>query len=128
MSETNVRVLVLDDDEMQLELVERTLSHEGFDVRCAANLQQLEDVGPPFAPHIVLVDMNMPDTPSEQAVATARAALPTARIVIYSAWEESKLRAMCRDLGADGYVSKGDSVFAIGKRLAKLYGPEGQPR
>lgn len=119
-----LRVLVLDDDELQLELVERALSHEGFEVRCAATVGQLGDVGSSFDPHIVLVDMNMPDTPSEEAVAAARAAVPKARVVIYSAWEESKLRALCHQLGADGYVPKGDSVFAIGKRLTKLYAGE----
>jgi DNA-binding response OmpR family regulator len=121
-----VRVVVIDDDNMQLELVERALSREGFDVRCVDTLEKLQSISPSFLPHIVLVDMNMPAISSGEAVATARAAAPNARIVIYSAWEESRLRLMAQQLGADGYVSKSEPVFAIGGRLTKLARPSSE--
>lgn len=115
-----IRVLVLDDDEAQLSLVERALSRDGFDVRGVSTLEALQQIGPSFAPHLVLVDMNMPDVPSGEAIAAARSAAQSARVVIYSAWDESRLRLMAQQLGADGYLSKAEPVFSIGPRLAKL--------
>jgi DNA-binding NarL/FixJ family response regulator len=66
--------------------------------------------------------MNLPGTTREQVVATARASAPAAKLVLCSAWEESRLRTLCKELGADGYVSKGDSVMAIGQRLGEMRG------
>jgi hypothetical protein len=71
------RVLVVDDDPLQVELVERGLSRDGFEVRGV-------------------------------------------RIVLYSAWEESRLRVLAGQLGADGFISKSDSVTAFGRRLRAM--------
>jgi DNA-binding response OmpR family regulator len=115
-----MRVLVIDDDPLQLELVERALSREGFEVRCVTTAAQLGAEATRFAPEIVLMDVNMPDAPDEKTVGIARDAAPTARVVLYSAWDEAKLRGLCAKLGGDGYVSKSESVMAIGKRLRDL--------
>jgi hypothetical protein len=42
--------------------------------------------------------------------------------VLYSAWEEPKLRQLASQLGADAFISKSESVFAIGARLRTLAG------
>lgn len=122
MTEEAVRVLVLDDDELHLDLIERVLAHEGFTVRRAETVAALEAEAREFDPHVVLVDMNLPDAPRERVVAVARASAPLAKLFLCSAWEESRLRVLCKELGADGYVSKGDSVMAIGQRLGEMRG------
>jgi DNA-binding response OmpR family regulator len=120
VSDDPIRVLVLDDDELHLELIERVLAHDGFSVRRADTVAAMESEARGFDPHVVLVDMNLPDTSREQVVASARASAPAAKIMLCSAWEESRLRTLCKELGADGYVSKGDSVMAIGQRLSEM--------
>ena len=120
MSDDAIRVLVLDDDELHLELIERVLAHDGFDVRRADSVTAMETEAKSFDPDVVLVDMNLPDTPRERVVSSARASAPTAKILICSAWEESRLRTLCKELNADGYVSKGESVMAIGARLTEM--------
>lgn len=111
-----IRLLVLDDDPVQIDLVSRALSRDGFDVRGASTLEEIAGLAE-FAAQMALVDVNMPDLPSEQAVAAVRAAAPNAKVVLYSAWEESRLRGIARTLGADGFVSKSASVFELGGRL-----------
>jgi two-component system OmpR family response regulator len=117
-----IRVLVVDDDVMQLELIERTLSRDGFEVRGATTLVELAAAAKTLSPHIVLMDINMPGVPSEQTIATARDAASSARVVLYSAWEESRLRGLAAQLKADGFISKSESVVALGKRLRELHG------
>jgi two-component system, OmpR family, response regulator len=114
------RVLVLDDDPLQLELVERGLSRDGFEVRGVTTVDEMVSEATRFLPGIVLIDVNLPDAAGDRALALARGAAPEAKLVLYSAWEESKLRVLALQLGADGYISKSESVIAIGRRLQDL--------
>lgn len=114
------RVLVVDDDPLQVELVQRGLSRDGFEVRGVTSIADMAVEARRFGPRIVLIDVNMPDEPGDRAVALARDAAPGVRIVLYSAWEESKLRVLASQLGADGFISKSDSVTAFGRRLRAL--------
>jgi two-component system OmpR family response regulator len=114
------RVLVLDDDPMQLELVERGLSRDGFEVRGVTTVEDMVREAARFLPSVVLIDVNLPDAAGDRAVALARGVAPAAKLVLYSAWEESKLRVLALQLGADGYISKSESVIAIGRRLQDL--------
>jgi len=116
-----IRVLVVDDEPMQLELVERALSRDGFEVRGVSTTRELVREGPAFLPHLVLLDVNLAGEQADQAVAAARGAAVGCRVVLYSAWEDSRLRSLSLRLGADGYISKSESVIAIGKRLRDLY-------
>jgi two-component system OmpR family response regulator len=115
-----IRVLVIDDDPLQLELVERALSRDGFELRCVTSIAGLASATKDFVPQLVLLDVNMPDTTPERVIAMVRDAAGTARIVLYSAWEDSKLRGLANALGADAYISKSESVFSIASRLKDL--------
>jgi DNA-binding response OmpR family regulator len=114
------RVLVIDDDPMQLELVERGLSRDGFEVRGVTTIEELAKMAKQFLPTVVLIDVNLPDASGEHVVAVARDVAPEAKLVLYSAWEDSKLRVLALQLGADGFISKSESVVAIGRRLQDL--------
>lgn len=114
------RVLVVDDDPLQVELVQRGLSRDGFEVRGVTTVDAMAAEARRFSPGVVLIDVNMPDAPGGRTVALAREAAPGARVVLYSAWEESKLRVLAAQLGADGFISKSDSVVAFGKKLREL--------
>ena len=116
-----IRVLVVDDDPLQLELVERALSRDGFELRGVASCEGVAAVARELEPQLVLLDVNMPDSSPERVIGLVREAVGTARIVLYSAWEESKLRALANKLGADAYMSKSESVFSIGRRLHELF-------
>lgn len=114
---TSIRLLVVDDDPLQIELVERALARDGFELRGTGSCQGLKELTRDFSPQLVLLDVNMPDATPEQVIALVREATGGARIVLYSAWEESKLKILAARLGADSYISKSESVFSIGTRL-----------
>lgn len=113
------RLLLVDDDAMQLELVERALGRDGFEIARASSLAEIA-AARAFEPALVLVDVNMPDAPLVDVVAAVRAIAPAARLVLYSAWEEAKLRRVAREVSADGFVSKSESVFGLGAKLRAL--------
>src|SRR5262249_28238740 len=103
-----------------IQLVQRALVREGWEVRSATSVDQLASVSAGFAPDIVLVDMNIPGTTNKVSVATAREIAPDARLVIYSSWDEARLRVACAELGADAYLSKSTSMLEIGARLSAI--------
>jgi DNA-binding response OmpR family regulator len=117
---TAIRLLVVDDDPLQVELVQRGLQRDGFEVRGVTRFADLASEARAFEPGIVLLDVNMPDAPETDMIGAVRAAAPGARVVLYSAWEDAKLRVLVRQLGADGFISKSESVIAIGRRLHEL--------
>jgi two-component system, OmpR family, response regulator len=120
MTTTLERILVVDDDPLQVELVQRGLSRDGFEVHGVTTVREMALEARRFAPNILLIDVNMPDAPGDRMVAMAREAAPGARVVLYSAWEESKLRVLSAQLGADGFISKSDSVVTFGRKLRAL--------
>ena len=120
MTTTLERIMVVDDDPLQVELVQRGLSRDGFEVHGVTTIREMALEARRFLPNILLIDVNMPDAPGDRMVAMAREAAPGARIVLYSAWEESKLRVLSAQLGADGFISKSDSVVTFGRKLRAL--------
>ena len=120
MTDAAIRLLVVDDDPLQVELVQRGLQRDGFDVRGVTRFTDMASEAQRFAPRVVLLDVNMPDAPDSGMIDAVREAAPGARVVLYSAWEDAKLRVLVRQLGADGYISKSESVMAIGRRLHEL--------
>jgi len=120
MTGAAIRLLVVDDDPLQVELVQRGLERDGFDVRGVTRFADVAIEAQRFEPGFVLLDVNMPDAPESDMIAVVRAAAPGACVVLYSAWEDAKLRVLVRQLGADGFISKSESVMAIGRRLHEL--------
>lgn len=112
------RILVIDDDTLQLELMQRVLTRDGFEVAVGATINVIEQLVASFKPQIVLVDVNIPGATGGKGLAMARAAAPRdTRFFLLSASDESKLRVLARDLGADGWLSKSTSIADISKKL-----------
>jgi DNA-binding response OmpR family regulator len=115
-----VRLIVLDDDPMQLRLIERVLSREGFEVVACGTVAELRAEAARAPPEIVLVDINLPDAPPGAAVKIAREVAPAAHIVLTSASDEAEVRTLIKRSGADAFISKSESVIAIGAKLHAL--------
>jgi two-component system, OmpR family, response regulator len=101
-----VRVLVVDDDLDLLELVRRTLTPH-FEVQTHNSALGVSNLVRNGEPDLVLLDVNFPALKGDQVLSLARRYAPrTTKFILYSASDESKLRALARASGADGYLSK----------------------
>ncbi len=122
MSDTKIRVLVVDDDQDQLALAERTLSAYGFDVRTHRSSLGVSNLVRTSAPDVVLLDVNIPALSGDKVLALARAQAPQAtKFILYSASDESKLRALARAAGADGYISKSVQGEELAQKLTAIH-------
>ena len=122
MSETKIRVLVVDDDQDQLALAERSLSAYGFDVRTHRSSLGVSNLVRSCTPDLVLLDVNIPALSGDKVLTLARAQAPlTTKFILYSASDETKLRALARSSGADGYISKSIQGEDLAKRLKEIH-------
>jgi len=117
------RILVIDDDMLQLELLQRVLARDGFTVAVGASMNDIKQLSKEFMPNVVLMDVNIPGAPGGTGLPMARAAAPRGtKLYLFSACDESKLRALARELGADGYLSKSLPVAEVSRKLRQIAG------
>jgi DNA-binding response OmpR family regulator len=115
------RILVIDDDTLQLELLQRVLARDGFAVAVGATLSEIADLAKQFKPHVVLMDVNIPGASKGTGLPIARAAAPSwTRFYLFSACDESKLRLLARELKADGWISKSLPVAEVSRKLREI--------
>ena len=121
MAEETLRVLIVDDDPLQLELVQRTLKSEGFDVMTCESPIGVTNIVRSFVPHIVLMDVDIPALSGDKILSIARkSAPPMTRFVLHSSSDESVLRNLAKQVEADGYISKSVTGSDLVARLRTL--------
>lgn len=118
MAEPDLRVLIVDDDARTLDLVERTLRADGFEVMACSSPLGVTNLIMSFMPRIVLVDVHIPALSGDQLIAISRKwAPPSTLFVLYSASDEGRLRGLAREVGADGWISKSVTGSDLTARL-----------
>jgi DNA-binding response OmpR family regulator len=107
MAEPSLRVLVVDDDLVTLDLIERTLRADGIEVMTCSSPIGVTNVIMSFSPRIVLVDVHIPALSGDRLIGISKKwAPPGTLFVLYSASDEARLRGLAREVDADGWISK----------------------
>jgi DNA-binding NarL/FixJ family response regulator len=116
------RVLVVDDAANLRELLTLLLeSEDDFEVvGNAINGQQAIELTAALRPDVVLLDLAMPVMDGLSALPEIRAAVPAARIVIFTGFDQGSLVGEALAGGADAYLEKGASVTSLVDLLRDL--------
>lgn len=118
------RVLVVDDNAMNVTLARVVLSADGFEVESAADAQEARRQLGSFAPDLILMDIQLPGIDGLELTRQIKAEPATRHILIvaFTAFamrgDEEKMRAA----GCDGYVSKPIDVRQFATRIRSLLG------
>jgi DNA-binding response OmpR family regulator len=99
------RVLVVDDEPIVREVLERYLQLEGFEVTTAEDGEGALERFASTDPHLVLLDLMLPRIDGLEVFRRMRAASPTPVIMLTARGEETD-RVVGLELGADDYVTK----------------------
>jgi len=102
------RVLVVDDNEMNVELAKFVLETDGFEVESAVDaIEALERI-PEFLPDLILMDIQMPGMDGLELTRLLKAdpARKGILIVAFTAYAMRGDEARMRAAGCDGYLSK----------------------
>jgi DNA-binding response OmpR family regulator len=110
-----VRVLLIDDDELTLEILQSRLLAGGYEVRIAISLGEVRSIIDGWQPAVIVADVNMPDMRGDDLCARLKAAARTreAVIVLCSGMPEAELGEVARRARADGWISKRGGVERV---------------
>jgi DNA-binding response OmpR family regulator len=114
-----VRVLLIDDDELTLEILQSGLLAGGYEVRIALSLGEVRSIIDGWQPAVIVADVNMPDMRGDDLCARLKAAAHTrdAVIVLCSGMPDAELEELARRARADGWVSKRGGVYRVATLL-----------
>lgn len=102
------RILVVDDNRDAADLTAELLGLNGHIAVVAYGGQEGIRAAIAFAPHVVLLDLGMPEVDGF-AVASALRQIPTLQqptLIAYTAWNDPQTRQRTRDAGFDHHVVK----------------------
>lgn len=106
INNTKRTVLIVDDDEDLLILIQHALSVEGFDPICSPNGVNIMSIVTRKHPDIVLLDIHMNGTDGVAICKELKLNPETATtpIIMFSA--NDNIKAISRECGANGYITK----------------------
>ena len=101
-------ILIVDDNPLNLKLIRITLSTRGYDIRTAADGNEVLEVLRTFRPRLILMDLQLPGIDGLTLTRRLKGDPATRDIVIIAltayAMVGDELKA--REAGCDGYITK----------------------
>lgn len=101
----SAKILVVDDEPMVTEVVERYLRREGFDVVLAADGEQAVEAASASAPDLIVLDLMLPKIDGLTAFKRIRERSSVPVIMLTARGEEAD-RIVGLETGADDYIAK----------------------
>jgi len=108
MHPTPTRILVVDDEPSIRNLLDRVLRQEGYQVSSAVNGNEGLDHVNRENPHLIILDLNLPDLSGEDVCQRIRQTprIQSTPVMILTGRNTQGLSTRCLNEGADDYLSK----------------------
>jgi DNA-binding response OmpR family regulator len=114
------RILIVEDERAVARGLEYGLGKEGFKTLWAANGQQALDLARSRDPHLILLDIRLPDVSGWDVCRQLRAEGKRQPILMLTACDEETDKVLGLELGADDYVVKPYSLREVISRVRAL--------
>jgi DNA-binding response OmpR family regulator len=114
------RILVVEDDRAVARGLEYGLKSEGFQVLLAETGQQALDLAHRHDPHLLLLDIRLPDLSGFDVCRKLRSEGSSIPIIMLTARDEELDKVLGLELGADDYVVKPYSLRELVSRIRAL--------
>jgi PAS domain S-box-containing protein len=119
------RVLEVDDEDHNRELIECLLAPAGFELRSACNGVEAVEQCKAWSPHLVLLDLRMPVMDGFEAARRIRAEFsPAPKIIALSACAFASDRQQAMAEGADAFIAKPFQTADLFETIRQLAGVE----
>ena len=125
---TGRRILVVEDNDLNLRLVRDVLLHAGFDVVEARTGEQGVEIAQDRPPDLILMDLGLPGIDGTEALRLLRESPATAGIpvVAVTAYAMPADQERSRAAGFDGYLTKPLDVLALPGQVRRYLAVERQ--
>ncbi|HEX3222383.1 MAG TPA: response regulator [Nocardioides sp.] len=126
---TGRRILVVEDNPLNLKLVRDVLEYAGYEVVDAGTGEEGIEVAARLRPDLVLMDLQLPGIDGTEALRRLREGVldPGVPVVAVTALAMPSDRAAAEDAGFDGWIEKPISVRALPGQVADLLDGRGTP-
>lgn len=116
------RILIVEDNEMNRDMLSRRLERKGFDIHVAIDGQQGVDMAKSLSPDLVLMDMSLPIKDGWTATRELRAFEATAslKIIALTAHAMDGDRQKAIDAGCDDYDTKPIDLKRLLEKIQSL--------
>ncbi len=114
------RILIVEDERAVARGLEYGLRAEGFETLCAATGQEALDLARTGNPHLILLDIRLPDISGFDVCRQLRAEGKRQPILMLTARDEETDKVLGLELGADDYVVKPYSLREVVSRIRAL--------
>lgn len=127
---TVVKLLLIDDSEITLQLMQERARQGGFDVRIALSLAEVRSIIHGWSPNVIVADVNMPDMRGDDLCARLKIEASTrdAIVLLCSSMAEDKLATIADAAGADGFVSKALGLDSFVSTIEAMCGRISNPQ
>ena len=121
MGEYEKRILIIDDEEMLAESLMMFLSEKNYKVECAFSGE--EGIGKfiKFCPHLVFLDVKLPDIEGLEVLKKMKHMKNDAHIVVITAYHEMDIAIKAMQLGAFDYLIKPLDTGEIDRIVEKAF-------
>ena len=113
------KVLIIDDDEDLSFIISEMLESYGYNVTCAENSEKAFELLENHTYHIILLDINLPDSTGFEICQELRRT-STTPVIFASARTSETDRITCFDIGGDDYLPKPYSMKELLSRVNAL--------
>ncbi len=122
MKKKDIKILLVDDEPDILEIVGYNLTNEGYDTKSAANGVEALKIAKEYQPHIILLDIMMPEMDGIETCEKLRDidAFKDTIIVFFTARNEEFSQSAGFDAGADDYITKPIKPKLLLKKIKAL--------
>ena len=116
-----IKVAIIDNDRDQLELAERQLSPLGFQIRTFAEQHGILHLVKEWGPDAILCDLDL-ELLAGVSFAKFLVEKLKAKVILYSAADEAKIKAAAQAAGAHDWCSKSIAPNLLATRIRHLVG------
>ncbi len=125
----SARLLLVEDNEANADMLSRRLIRQGFDVLLATDGQQAVDVATDAQPDLVLMDISLPKIDGWEATRRLKGAAATAAIPIIALTAHAMVadRQKCLDAGCNEFETKPIDLKRLLEKIHALLGARTTP-
>ncbi len=125
----SARLLLVEDNEANADMLSRRLIRQGFDVLLATDGQQAVDVATDAQPDLVLMDISLPKIDGWDATRRLKGAAATAAIPIIALTAHAMVadRQKCLDAGCNEFETKPIDLKRLLEKIHALLGARTTP-
>jgi CheY-like chemotaxis protein len=113
-------ILVVDDDPAILDLIAQLLLEEGYEVLAVSNGQTAVDLARKLRPHLILLDLMMPEMNGWQVSALLKADPQTRAIPILLLSARRDMARTANELGVTAYLEKPFDLDDLLSRVQRI--------